>query len=116
MRRSRLLGRMRRLTDAGSKRAALARIRGWGFLPIRFYAWLRALWHNDGAGAEIRHEEICAVHRKEDCGRHKRGCAQIEVAEYKNEVFYRLHGADSMGNCYDQGKRETNEHLFEERP
>ena len=35
MRRSQLLGRMRRLTDAGSKRAALARIRGWGFLPIR---------------------------------------------------------------------------------
>ena len=35
MRRSRLLGRMHRLTDAGSKRAALARIRGWGFLPIR---------------------------------------------------------------------------------
>lgn len=33
--RSQLLGRMRRLTNAGLKRAALARIRGWGFLPIR---------------------------------------------------------------------------------
>lgn len=68
MRRSRLLGRMRRLTDAGSKRAALARIRDGDFSPSAFHAWLRALWHNDSAGAEIRHEEICAVHRKEDCG------------------------------------------------
>ena len=32
-----------------------------------------------------------------------------------NEVFYRLHGADGMRDCYDQRKCETNDHLFEER-